>query len=218
VEGEQMKLIVGAFLSLDGVMQAPGGPDEDREGGFDLGGWLVPYADEDMGKFMVESITSTDAFLLGRKTYEIFAAHWPKVTDENDPIATSLNSKAKYVASRRLDQVDWNNSRLLKGDVAEAVAELKRQPGGDLQTQGSGELIQTLIRHDLVDEYRLLVYPVVLGKGKRLFREGNPPAALRLVDTQTTGTGIAIHTYASAGKPEFGSFEVDRDERFWEDS
>ncbi len=213
-----MKLIVGAFLSLDGVMQGPGGPNEDREGGFDLGGWLVPYAEEDMGTFMVESITSTDAFLLGRKTYEIFAAHWPKVTDENDPIATSLNSKPKYVASRTLDQVDWNNSTLLKGDVAEAVAELKRQPGGDLQTQGSGELIQTLMRHDLVDEYRLLVYPVLLGKGKRLFRDGNVRAALRLVDTKTTSTGIAIHTYESAGKPTFGSFEVDRDERFWEDS
>src|SRR2546421_334851 len=213
-----MRQIVGASWSLDSGMEAPGGPAEDREGGFDLGGWLVPYADEDMGTFMVESITSTDAFLLGRKTYEIFAAHCPKVTDENDPIATSLNSKPKYVASRTLDQVDWNNSTLLKGDVAEAVAELKRQPGGDLQTQGSGELIQTLMRHDLVDEYRLLVYPVVLGKGKRLFRDGNVPAALRLVDTKTTSSGIAIHTYESAGKPTFGSFEVDRDERFWEDS
>jgi dihydrofolate reductase len=213
-----MKLIVGAFLSLDGVMQGPGGPDEDRESGFDLGGWVVPYADEDMGQFMVESIKSTDAFLLGRKTYEIFAAYWPKVTDENDPIATALNSKPKYVASRTLDKVEWNNSTLLQGDVAEAVAELKRQPGGKLQTQGSGELNQTLIRHDLVDEYRLLVYPVVLGKGKRLFREGNLPAALRLVDTKTTSTGVSIHTYESAGKPEFGSFEVDRDERFWEDS
>jgi dihydrofolate reductase len=212
-----MKLIVGAFLSLDGVMQGPGGPDEDREGGFDLGGWLVPYADEDMGNFMVESITSTDALLLGRKTYEIFAAHWPKVTDENDPIATKLNSMPKYVASRTLERVEWNNSTLLKGDAAEAVAELKRQAGGDLQTQGSTDLAQTLIRHDLVDEYRLLVYPVVLGKGKRLFREGNPPAALRLVDTKTSSTGIAMHTYESAGKPTFGSFEVDRDERFWED-
>jgi len=212
-----MKLIVGAFLSLDGVMQGPGGPDEDREGGFDLGGWLVPYADEDMGNFMVESITSTDALLLGRKTYEIFAAHWPKVTDENDPIATKLNSMPKYVASRTLDKVEWNNSTLLKGDAAEAVAELKRQAGGDLQTQGSTDLAQTLIRHDLVDEYRLLVYPVVLGKGKRLFREGNPPAALRLVDTKTSSTGIAMHIYESAGKPTFGSFEVDRDERFWED-
>jgi len=213
-----MKLIVGMFLSLDGVMQAPGGPDEDREGGFDLGGWLPPYADEDMGKFMVESITSTDAFLLGRKTYEIFVAHWPLVTDENDPLATSLNRKPKYVASKTLDKVDWNNSTLLKGDVAEAVAELKRQPGGELQVQGSGELAQTLMRLDLVDEYRLLVYPVVLGKGKRLFRDGNVPAALRLVDTQTTGTGVAMNTYESAGKPKFGQFEVDQDERFWEDS
>jgi dihydrofolate reductase len=213
-----MKLIVGAFVSMDGVMQGPGGPDEDRDGGFDLGGWLVPYADEDMGKFMVESITSTDGLLLGRKTYEVFAAHWPLVTDENDPIATKLNTMPKYVASRTLDKVEWNNSTLLKGDVAEAVAELKRQPGGVLQTQGSADLAQTLIRNDLVDEYRLLVYPVVLGKGKRLFREGNPPSALRLIDTKTTSTGVTIHTYESAGKPGFGSFEVDQDERFWEDS
>jgi dihydrofolate reductase len=213
-----MKLIVGAFVSMDGVMQGPGGPDEDRDGGFDLGGWLVPYADEDMGKFMVESISSTDGLLLGRKTYEIFAAHWPLVTDENDPIATKLNTMPKYVASRTLDKVEWNNSTLLKGDVAEAVAELKRQPGGVLQTQGSADLAQTLIRNDLVDEYRLLVYPVVLGKGKRLFREGNPPSALRLIDTKTTSTGVTIHTYESAGKPGFGSFEVDQDERFWEDS
>jgi dihydrofolate reductase len=213
-----MKLIVGAFVSLDGVMQGPGGPDEDRDGGFDLGGWVVPYAGEDMGKFVVESITSTDALLLGRKTYEIFAAHWPKVTDENDPIATRLNSMPKYVASRTLDNVEWNNSTLLHGDAAEAVAELKRQPGGTIQTQGSTDLAQTLLRHDLVDEYRLLVFPVVLGKGKRLFREGNVPAALRLMDTKTTSSGIAIHTYEAAGKPTFGEFEVDRDERFWEDS
>src|SRR5262249_2683270 len=163
-----MKLIVGAFLSLDGVMQGPGGPDEDREGGFELGGWGVPFAGEDMGQFMVESVKSTDAFLLGRKTYENFAAHRPLVTDANDPIAASLNSKPKYVASRTWDKVEWNNSTLLQGDVAEAVAELKRQPGGNLQVQGSAELNQTLMRHGLVDEYRLLVYPVVLGKGKRL--------------------------------------------------
>jgi dihydrofolate reductase len=213
-----MKLIVGAFVSLDGVMQGPGGPDEDRDGGFDLGGWVVPYAGEDMGEFVVESITSTDALLLGRKTYEIFAAHWPKVTDENDPIATKLNSMPKYVASRTLDKVEWNNSTMLQGDAAEAVAELKRQPGGTIQTQGSAELIQTLIRNNLVDEYRLLVYPVVLGKGKRLFREGSVPSALRLMDTKTTSNGVAIHTYEAAGQPTFGEFEVDRDERFWRDS
>jgi dihydrofolate reductase len=213
-----MKLIVGAFLSLDGVMQGPGGPDEDRDGGFDLGGWVVPYAEDDMGEFVVESITSTDALLLGRKTYEIFAAHWPKVTDENDPIATKLNSMPKYVASRTLDEVEWNNSTLFQGDAAEAVAELKRQPGGTIQTQGSTDLAQTLMRHDLVDEYRLLVFPVVLGTGKRLFREGNVPAALRLVDTKATSNGVAIQTYEAAGKPTFGEFQVDRDERFWKDS
>src|SRR5262249_23922366 len=135
----------------------------------------------------------------------------------NDPIAVSLNSKPKYVASRTLDKVEWNNSTLLQGDVAVAVAELKRQPGGSLQVQGSADLNQTLMRSGLVDEYRLLVYPVVLGKGKRLFREGYVPAAMRLVDKMTTGAGVSVHTYESAGKPEFGSFAVDQDERFWED-
>jgi dihydrofolate reductase len=204
-----MKLVVGTFLSLDGVMQAPGGPEEDTEGGFDLGGWTYPYANEEFGKNMVESISAADAFLLGRKTYEIFAAYWPGVTDENNPIATSLNERPKYVASRTLDRVEWNNSTLLKGDVAEAVAELKRQPGGELQVMGSADLAQTLLRHNLVDEYRLLVYPVVLGKGKRLFGDGSVPAALRLRDTRTIGTGVVVHTYESAGDPTFGSFADD---------
>jgi dihydrofolate reductase len=212
------ELVVHTFLTLDGVMQAPGGPEEDPSGGFEHGGWSVGYWDEEIENAMGEAMSTPFDLVLGRKTYEIFAAHWPLVTDENDPLATSLNSKPKYVASRTLDKAEWNNSTLLKGDVAEEVAELKRQPGGDLQVQGSGELAQTLMRHDLVDEYRLLVYPVVLGKGKRLFRDGNVPAALRLVDTQTTGTGVTMHTYQSIGKPKFGSFEVDRDERFWEDS
>jgi dihydrofolate reductase len=203
-------VIVTTFLSLDGVMQGPGGPEEDRSGGFDHGGWLVPYADDDMGRLVVDWIAAADGFLLGRKTYEIFAAHWPHVTDEHDPVATRLNSLPKYVASRTLDKVEWNNSTLLKGDVAEEVARLKRQPGEELQVHGSGDLVQTLMEHDLVDEYRLWFYPVVLGRGKRLFKDGTVPTALRLVNTRTTSTGVAIHTYRPAGKPVYGSFALEQ--------
>ena len=205
-----MRLIVTTFLSLDGVMQAPGGPEEDRSHGFGHGGWLVPYADQDMGRIIVDWFASADSFLLGRKTYEIFAAHWPHVTAENDPVATKLNSLPKYVASRSLDRVEWNNSTLIKGDVAEEVAKLKRRPGKELQVHGSGELAQTLMQHDLVDEYRLWFYPVVLGGGKRLFRDGGIAKALRLVDTKTTSTGVVVNSYQPAGKVKHGSFEVDQ--------
>ena len=202
------KLVVGTFLSVDGVMQAPGGPDEDREGGFNHGGWSVNYWDEFMGQLITESTLRGDALLLGRKTYEIFAAHWPKVGGD-DPIAAKLNSMPKYVASRTLDRVTWNNSTLIEGDVARGVAELKEQPGGDIQVTGSGDLIQTLMEHDLVDEYQLWVFPVVLGQGKRLFAGGAVPAALKLVDTKTFGTGVAMHRYERAGAIQYGEFEVD---------
>jgi dihydrofolate reductase len=205
-----MKLTVTTFLSLDGVMQAPGGPEEDPSDGFDLGGWLVPYADEGMGEAIVTWFETADAFLLGRKTYEIFAGHWPHVTDENDPVATKLNALPKYVASRTLDTAEWTNTTVLTGDVVKEITELKNRPGRDLQVHGSADLIQTLIRSDLVDEYRLFVHPVVLGRGKRLFGSGAVPGALRLVDTRTTGSGIAIHTYERAGAPTFGSFALDR--------
>jgi dihydrofolate reductase len=203
------KLVVGTFLTLDGVMQAPGGPDEDREGGFDHGGWSFTYWDDMMGRLIVESTLKAGALLLGRKTYEIFAAHWPHVGDD-DPIAAKLNSVPKYVASRTLDEVTWNNAALIQGDVAEAVAKLKQEPGGEIQVTGSGDLVQTLLEHDLVDEYKLWIFPLVVGDGKRLFGHGTLPGALKLVDTQTSTTGVAIHTYERAGEIQQGSFALDQ--------
>jgi dihydrofolate reductase len=203
-----MRLTLTTFLTLDGVMQAPGGPQEDPSDGFEYGGWLVPYADEDMGAAMAGWFEEADAFLLGRRTYEIFAASWPRVTDPDDPIASRLNSLPKHVASRTLKEVTWSGSTLIEGDVVEAVAELKRQPGRELQVHGSGNLAQTLIEHGLVDEYRLLTYPVVLGAGRRLFADGARPAALRLIESRTTSTGVTIAAYESAGEPTFGSFEL----------
>src|SRR5215210_4111494 len=176
------KLVVGTFVTVDGVMQAPGGPDEDREGGFEHGGWSFNYWDDVMGQRIVEATLRAGALLLGRKTYEIFAAHWPRVGDD-DPVAAKLNSVPKHVASRTLDEVTWNNSSLIQGDVAEAVGALKQEPGDEIQVTGSGDLIQTLLDHDLVDEFRLWVFPVVLGEGKRLFAGGTIPAALKVVDT-----------------------------------
>jgi dihydrofolate reductase len=201
-----MKLTMTTFLSLDGVMQGPGGPDEDRSKGFDQGGWLVPYVDQDMGTFVNEWFAAADAFLLGRKTYEIFAAYWPNVTDENDPVASRLNALPKYVVSDTLDKVEWHNSTLIKrDDLTEKIATLKQGPGRELQVHGSGDLAQTLMAHDLIDEYRLWIYPVVLGDGTPLFREGTTPAALKLIDTKTTSTGVVIHVYHPAGKPTYGS-------------
>ena len=201
-------LVVGTFLTLDGVMQAPGGPDEDRDGGFRHGGWLVPYFDETFGAIMTEWTTRAGAFLLGRKTYEIFAGSWPRSTDPADEIATALNSRPKFVASRTLDEVTWNNSHLLRGDVAEEVARLKAGDGGEIQVHGSGELLQTLLARDLVDTLRLWTFPVVLGTGKRLFGEGTIPAAFRLVDTQLTPAGAVLHVYDRAGDVRYGEVEV----------
>jgi dihydrofolate reductase len=203
-----MKLTITTFLSLDGVYQAPGGPDEDRSGGFEHGGWMVPYVDDDGIRLVVDWIDEADAFLLGRRTYDIFAAHWPRVKDENDPIATKLNTLPKYVASRSLDRVDWQGSSLIGGDVATEVAKLKQMPGRQLQVHGSGNLAQTLMAHDLIDEYRLWFIPVVLRSGRRLFTEGGPPASFRLTGTHTTSTGVLINTYEPAGRPAYGTYEV----------
>ena len=202
------KLVVGTFLSLDGVMQAPGGPDEDPSDGFTHGGWSVTYWDDAMGQIISEWAEQWDGLLLGRKTYEIFAAHWPHVTDDN-PVASKLNSVRKYVASTTLTSVEWNNSTLIDGDLAEEITKLKDQPGGEIQVQGSWQLIQTLIKHDLVDEYRLWIFPVLLGSGKRLFGDGTMPTGLRLVDTKTSSTGVVIHSYERAGKLEYGSFALE---------
>ena len=202
------KLTMTTFLTLDGVMQAPGGPPEDPSGGFSYGGWLVPFFDQDMGKFMVEVFERADAFLLGRTTYQIFAGHWPRVTDPSDLIASKLNSLPKHVASKTLERVDWHASSLVT-DVISAVPTLKDRYPRELQVHGSAGLAQTLLEHDLVDEYHLLVFPVVLGTGKRLFAAGALPARLKLLGTRTTESGTIIASYARAGTPKFGSFMLD---------
>ncbi len=194
-----MKLTLQMFLTLDGVMQAPGGRDEDPAGGFAHGGWQAPYRDAEGSAAVVGWFDHASAFLLGRRTYEIFSDHWPGVTDPADPIAGQLNALPKYVASTTLASVDWHNSSLLGGDVAAEVAKLKELPGDELQVHGSGELAQTLIEHDLIDEYRLFYFPVRLGSGKKLFRDGVSPAALRLIGTSTTKAGVIIANYAPAG-------------------
>jgi dihydrofolate reductase len=200
-----MRLTVSTFLSLDGVMQSPGLPEEDPDGGFVQGGWQVPYLDAETGRLIREWFSAADAFLLGRQTYEIFVGYWPFVTDENDLVATRLNRLPKYVASTTLATVEWNNSILINGDLAGKVAALKLKPGAELQVYGSGRLIRSLMEYGLVDEYRLWIYPVVLGTGKRLFADGVLPAALKLIDTKTLDSGAVVHVYEPAGKPEYGS-------------
>ena len=200
-------LAVNTFLSLDGVMQAPGGPEEDPTGGFSHGGWSANYWDDMMGRVIGESMARPYEILLGRKTYEIFAAHWPYVTD--DPAADSLNAARKYVASRTLRTVEWSNSMLLQGDVGAEVAKLKEQDGPEIQVHGSSNLIQTLLKEGLVDEFRLWFFPLVIGKGKRLFGDGTIPGALKLIDSKTSTTGVVIATYRPAGEIDYGSFEFD---------
>jgi dihydrofolate reductase len=204
------KLAINTFLTLDGVMQAPGGPEEDPTGGFTQGGWSFGYWDDAMGERMDESMARGFDLLLGRRTYEIFAAHWPNFPDSDDPTAAALNEAKKYVASRTLDRVDWTNSSLLKGDVAAAVARLKAQDGPEIQVHGSANLIQTLIEHGLIDEYRLWIFPVIVGPGKRLFADGVVPAGLELEDIKTSTTGVVMATYAPAGEIKGGSFALDK--------
>jgi dihydrofolate reductase len=203
-EDPMRKLVVNAFVSLDGVMQAPGGPDEDPTGGFTHGGWAVNYFDEEMMARMAAA--EPYELLLGRGTYEIFAAHWPY---SEGPIADRLNSTRKHVASTALEQVEWNNSTLITGDVAEYVAGLKGQDGPEIQVHGSVGLIQTLLEHDLVDEFRMWIFPLAIGTGKRFFGDGTIPIALRLVGSEISKTGVTINTYERAGDISPGSFELD---------
>ncbi len=195
------KLIVSEFLTLDGVMQGPGGADEDPRDGFEHGGWQGPYFDDAAGGAIVGGIHASGGLLLGRRTYEIFAAYWPTAPSEVEELAAPLNAMPKHVASTTLDEpLAWENSTLIKGDVAEGVAELKRQPGKDLLVIGSGVLSQTLMQHGLVDEYRLMIHPIVLGSGRRLFREESAKKELRLVDSTTTSTGVLMLTYEPESK------------------
>lgn len=203
------KLTITTFVSLDGVMQAPGGPDEDRAGGFAHGGWVVPHVDEAFGAFMASVFERASAFLLGRFTYATFAGHWPRITDANDPIASKLNALPKYVASRSPQQLAWHNAHQLPADLVPAIAELKRSTEGELQVHGSAGLAQTLIEHDLIDEYNLLTFPVVLGAGKRLFERAAPPSTLTLRSYQSTTKGVTIASYQRAGTLETGSFALD---------
>jgi dihydrofolate reductase len=194
------KVIVNEFMSLDGVVQAPGGVDEDTSGGFEHGGWHLRYFDDLSQKRVLESIVEAGGLLLGRRTYEIFAGYWPTAPEEEQVIAEPLNTKPKYVASTTLsDPLEWQNSMVLRGDVAEAVAALKQEDGADLHVIGSTQLVQTLIDDELVDEFRLMIDPVVLGGGKRIFRADGSVRPLRLVDSQVTTTGAVLATYAPAG-------------------
>ncbi len=201
------RLVVSTFMTLDGIMQAPGGPEEDPTHDFAQGGWSVNYWDEMMGQIMTESLSKPFDLLLGRKTYEIFSAHWPFAKDE--PAAVPLNSARKYVASRTLHMVGWDNSSLIEGDIAEEVRKLKEQDGPELQVQGSSNLIQTLLKHNLVDEFRVWIFPVVIGHGKRLFDQGTVPSGLKLVNSKISSTGVILAVYEPAGELKIGSFQLE---------
>lgn len=196
------KIIVLSFVTIDGVMQAPGGPEEDVSGGFKHGGWTVPYFDEFAGKVMSEQMGRPYDLLLGRKTYDIFASYWPYHRDAD----MGINQATKYVASRHPMNLAWERSVQLTGDVVKAIQDLKAQDGPELQVHGSGNLIQTLLKHDLVDELWLKIFPLTLGPGKRLFAEGAIPAAFRLIDSKVSPKGVIIANYQRAGKVESGSY------------
>jgi dihydrofolate reductase len=201
------KLIVSTFLTLDGIMQAPGGPGEDDDAGFALGGWSVNYWDDQMNQVMAEAMSVPFDLLLGRKTYDIFSAYWPNAPEEAG--GKPLNDATKYVASRSQPALDWSPSIQIEGDAAQGVAAIKEGDGPELVVFGSGNLVQTLMRHGLVDEYRLWVFPVVIGSGKRLFADGTIPSGLKLVDSTVSSTGVVIGTYEPAGEIVTGSFALD---------
>ena len=201
-----MKLTVTEFVSLDGVSQGPGSPEEDTSDGFTQGGWLVPHMDEAFIHQAAEWLGQADALLLGRRTYEAFATDWPQITDPDDPFTVLMNRLPKYVASHTLTAGTWNPATILSGDVAAQVAELKQQPGRDLQIHGSARLAQSLLAAGLIDELRLVVAPVIVGHGRRLLPEDGAPAGLRLVSSETTPGGLALQIYKWAGLPHYATY------------
>ncbi len=201
------KLVTTTFVTLDGIMQAPGGPGEDETGGFTWGGWSVNHWDDMMAQVMGEIFAKQPELILGRKTYDIFAAYWPQAADE--PGADNLNNAKKYVVSRTLDTVEWNNSTLIKGDVVAEITRLKELDGPELQVHGSSNLLQTLLQHNLIDEMHLWIFPVVIGSGKRLFGAGTNPSNFKLLTSKTASTGVIIATYEYAGELTTGSFALD---------
>jgi dihydrofolate reductase len=207
-ESDMRKIIAASFTSIDGVMQAPGGPQEDPAGGFTLGGWTAPHFDEALGASLGEIFGRPFDLLLGRKTYDIFAAHWPYVTDPNSPIAAVFNRVTKYVASRSNPTLNWQNSKLLDQDVVTALKKLKAEDGADLLVQGSGDLLQTLWRNGLVDEFSVLIFPVVLGKGKRLFGDAVIPFGLKLVRSRSYPSGVIVANYRPDGDVRTGDFQL----------
>nr|WP_282547774.1 dihydrofolate reductase family protein [Streptomyces rochei] len=202
-----MKLVVQEFLTLDGVSQGPGAPDEDTSGGFTRGGWFVPYLDEEFERLAGTWLGEADAFLFGRRTYRNFARDWPKMTDH--PSARILNGLPKYVASDTLTEADWNPTTILSGDIAARVTELKRRPGRELQVHGSARLAQSLLAAGLIDTLRLVIAPLVVGQGRRLFPDGGAPAGLRLVSHRTTPGGLSVHILEPTGRPEYGTYGAD---------
>lgn len=200
-----MKLTTTTHVSVDGVMQGLGGPDEDRRGGFERGGWAIPLFDDEAATFVDQVFQRADAFLFGRRTYEIFAAYWGAMAGSDNPIAAALNTRPKYLASTTLTDPQWADTTVLSGDVAAAVGELKARPGGELQVHGSGNLVRWLFQNQLVDEITLLTYPVVIGQGTRLFPATGPDTALELVDSRSTPKGVSIQVYRPAGRPRYAS-------------
>jgi len=202
------KIVAAEFVTLDGVYQAPGGPDEDRDGGFANGGWVVPFLSDQFGQYALETVLSADAFLFGRKTYDIFAASWP-MTPDDDPVGAKFNGSPKYVASNTLTSSDWAGTTILSGDVAADVARIKSEVDGEIQLAGSGNLIQTLLKHDLIDEFNLIIFPVVVGAGKRLFGDGALPRTFRLAKSQIFDTGLIACVYERAGELGTGEYGIE---------
>lgn len=204
-----MELSVTQFLTLDGVYQAPGGPEEDPDSGFTHGGWSAPFDDDDFGAFMVSVFERVDAFLFGRRTYDIFNSYWPNQDDQVNPIAAKLNSLPKYVPTTTLEHADWSGTELLHGDLVKEVTELKARPGRELQVHGSGNLAQSLLANGLVDTLNLLTFPVILGSGKRFFVDGAEPTGLALTESHITSTGVVITSYRKTGAPTYGDFSAE---------